>query len=173
MTELTPAQKALSEALRVKNEILLEEDARENGLRRDKIIPLENQVRAAEAEVKAIIEAEFAQRLKDAEQVEQEAMAIADAERVASITPKYGPDVVLCEWECGKWSSHYRLTGNRGRMEVWSNTSRSPSNISYRPVLGTVVVRRIKANGTISDRFVEGYKIQSWLPEGEKPEGAK
>lgn len=179
-TEQTPAQQALRAANLAKNQILLEEGVRENALRNEKIVPLENQVRSAEAEVNAIIRAEFAERIASAEQAVRAAKELVDAEKIASVKPKYGPDIVLCEWIghfCAGTVPWYTSTGKRGRMEVWTKDSKVSSNLAgYSiPYIGDVVIRLLKADGSPSLKIIRGkWDIEnSWLPEGQKPEGAR
>lgn len=106
----------------------------------------------------------------------------AEAKRLAETGEgmKLKPGTKLLEWASPRFSIRHKLepTGVAGVIEVWTESSARPENLSrWRiPSPGSVVLRILKKDGTLSSKFVHsdyGGEFFNWLPEGRKPEKRK
>lgn len=113
--------------------------------------------------------------LEDANRKVWEAMAIADAVDVATAEKegKYKPGTVLVNWQRERRGWHgegiWKEVG-RGVVEVMKPDTILPGNVTWRPMVGTLMVRVLKKDGTPGKVVKElGNWRDNWLPEGKKP----
>jgi hypothetical protein len=150
----------------------------------------------ARADIDALIETEFREKL-DAAQTEadyadhQTDLARIEAGTLLLQQSNYR-DMVLVEWEMRQnlWFTENKYkkfpSGRKGKLEVRKLDTVIPANIKFDvPVLGEVFIRILKKDGTPGIQLAQmsrdlrtnqkdgRLQLPSlWLPEGEKPENA-
>lgn len=130
--------------------------------------------------------------LKDQHEAVEQARACArvaeevlDSERIrASQESEEGHRVgtIMAEWDHARYyglstprDRKLKLTGRRGRIEVWTGRSDAPHGTRWScPNVGEKYVRLFKKDGTDSRKFekLNGWKGE-WFPEGVTPDGAR
>ncbi|MGH6741354.1 MAG: hypothetical protein ACREDY_20420 [Bradyrhizobium sp.] len=127
-------------------------------------------------EAEVLLNAEFAAPLAAAVAIEHAAMAALDAAKVAAaqIANAEMYRGVLVEWRrANQYRVSWRLSGRRGRYDIWATESARPVNKTWGlPETGDKYIRLIKANGDPSLKFamIHSWGSAKWLPEGETPE---
>ena len=103
--------------------------------------------------------------VNEAERAVREEQARLDIENAE---PPYPVGTTLVEWASGPgWSRTRRISGRTGLMEIATPNMPHPSNQSWLPGPGAVIVRILKKDGKPSLQF--DRNTYNWYPEGVDP----